>query len=112
MSSGTATIGLIGYGALAKQVVAALEGRAIRWVVLLREGSLAVPPVSATVVADIDVLVAERPDVVIEAAGQPSVAVYVPPLLQAGIPVIVASIGALAEEGRAGARPCAAVRCS
>ncbi|AYD04204.1 aspartate dehydrogenase domain-containing protein [Neorhizobium sp. NCHU2750] len=100
-SSETVTVGLIGFGALAKEVVAALEGQGVRWVVLLREGSSASPPASALVVTGVDQLIAASPQVVIEAAGQGSVPAYVPALLAAGLPVIVASIGALADDATA-----------
>ncbi len=92
------TIGLIGCGALARQVLATLGEGTTRWVILLREGSTASPPDSAVMVRDAGALLAERPQIVIEAAGQPSVAAYVPQLLAAGVPVVVSSIGALAEE--------------
>lgn len=92
------TVGMIGCGALARQILAILGDETIRWVVLLQEGSSSVPPKSAVVVRDVGQMLAERPQAVIEAAGQASVAVYVPQLLAAGVPVVVASIGALAQE--------------
>ena len=95
------TIGLIGFGALARQVVAAFDAQTIRWVVLLRDGSTARPPTSAKIVRRLDQLIAERPQVVIEAAGQSSVTAYVPDILLAGISVVVASVGALADEDTA-----------
>jgi aspartate dehydrogenase len=91
------TVGLIGFGALARQVVATLGEDLIHWVILLRESSSDVPPKSAVIVRDVEALLVERPQVVIEAAGQASVAACVPRLLFAGVPVVVASIGALAE---------------
>jgi len=95
---GPATVGLIGFGALARQVFASFEGQPIRWIVLLREGSTADVPTEATVVTSLEDLVDTRPRVVIEAAGQQSVVAFVPALLRSGIPVIVASVGALADE--------------
>ncbi|MBB3966779.1 aspartate dehydrogenase domain-containing protein [Rhizobium metallidurans] len=91
------TVGLIGFGALAKQVMAAFETSAVRWVVLLREGSSASPPAPTAIVKSVGEMLAAHPRVVIEAAGQRSVAAYVPQLLRAGVPVVIASIGALAE---------------
>ncbi|WP_256368929.1 aspartate dehydrogenase domain-containing protein [Agrobacterium sp. a22-2] len=92
------TVGIIGFGALASQVMTALDTPAIRWVVLLREGSCATPPAPAKIVTAVDRLIAERPQLVIEAAGQASVGAFVPTILRAGIPVVVASVGALAAE--------------
>lgn len=96
--SGPATIGLIGFGALARQIVAALEDRPIRWIALVRETSAAPTGHGIARVTGLTELIGERPDLVVEAAGQESVASYVPALLEAGIPVVVASIGALADQ--------------
>lgn len=95
---GPASVGLIGFGALARQILASFEGQPIRWIVLLREGSTTEVPTEATVVRNLEDLVAARPHMVVEAAGQQSVAAFVPTLLQSGIPVVVASVGALADE--------------
>ncbi len=98
-----ATIGLIGFGTLARQTVDALKGRSVKWIVLLREGSQATVPDGMGVVHHVDELVAFQPQVVVEAAGQESVAAYVPALLRAGMTVVVASVGALADLTTAGA---------
>jgi aspartate dehydrogenase len=94
-----ATVGLIGFGALARQVVAALGDEPIRWVALVREGSSARVPENVARVAVLDDLTGKRPALVIEAAGQESVSTHVPALLEAGISVLVASMGALADPG-------------
>ncbi|MBD8556146.1 DUF108 domain-containing protein [Rhizobium sp. CFBP 8762] len=93
-----AIVGLIGYGALARETVAALKDETVSWVVLLRDMSRTSVPDGMTVVTSAQEMATCRPLVVIEAAGQASVAAYVPALLRSGIPVIVASIGALADE--------------
>ncbi|WP_113452135.1 aspartate dehydrogenase domain-containing protein [Rhizobium sp. SYY.PMSO] len=101
------TVGLIGFGTLARQLVAALpdrtDGPIVRWIALLREGSTAAIPSDITVVRRLEDMVATQPCVVVEAAGQESVAACVPALLRSGISVIVASVGALADETTAAA---------
>ncbi|RWX81281.1 DUF108 domain-containing protein [Neorhizobium lilium] len=97
-----ATAGLIGFGALARQVVAALGDEPIRWVALVREGSSSRVPENVAKVIVLDGLISRRPALVIEAAGQESVFTHVPALLEAGISVLVASMGALADPEIAG----------
>lgn len=96
-SLGPATVGLIGFGALARQVVAALGDEPLRWVALIREGSSAKVPENVARVTVLDDLIGKRPALVIEAAGQESVSIHVPALMEAGISVLVASMGALAD---------------
>ena len=48
--------------------------------------------------SSLDALLAAQPAVVVEAAGHAAVAEFVPAVLEAGVPVVLASIGALAEE--------------
>lgn len=91
------TVGLIGFGALARQIVAALGDEPIRWIALVREGSSAAVVGNVEKITKLADLIAARPHLVVEAAGQESVASHVPALLVAGISVVVASIGALAE---------------
>jgi aspartate dehydrogenase len=92
-----ATIGLIGFGALARQVFAALGDEPIRWIALVHESSSAAIDGRITKVTKLIDFIGARPDLVVEAAGQESVASYVPALLEASIPVVIASIGALAD---------------
>jgi aspartate dehydrogenase len=47
----------------------------------------------------VDDLIAAKPQLVIEAAGHSAVTEHVVPILRAGIPVVLASVGALADEG-------------
>lgn len=51
----------------------------------------------AAIVADAPALLAERPDLVVECAGHAAVAAFVPPVLRAGIDVVIVSVGALAD---------------
>ncbi|MCF3639278.1 DUF108 domain-containing protein [Rhizobium sp. TRM95111] len=94
--AGPATVGLIGFGALARQIVDALPAT-IGWVVLVRDVTACALPPRVRAVADLPELIAAAPDAVVEAAGQEAASAYVPDLLAAGIPVIVASVGALAD---------------
>jgi aspartate dehydrogenase len=91
------TLGLIGYGAIARDIVATFPADAIDWVVLLREGANPALPAGVSAVTRIEQLIDARPGAVVEAAGQEAVAAYVPALLEAGIPTIIASVGALAD---------------
>ncbi|MBN9549967.1 MAG: aspartate dehydrogenase [Alphaproteobacteria bacterium] len=91
------TLGLIGYGAIARDLVSAFSADTIDWVVLLREGARPELPANASAVTRLDQLIDAKPDAVAEAAGQEAVAAYVPALLEAGIPTVIASVGALAD---------------
>ncbi|MFT4150666.1 MAG: DUF108 domain-containing protein [Paracoccaceae bacterium] len=92
------TIGLIGFGAIAREVHAGLAARGLDWVVLRRTETDGLPP-GIRVAANLSALLAAHPVVVVEAAGQPAVAAYVPAVLRAGMPVVLASTGALADPG-------------
>ncbi|HRO13191.1 aspartate dehydrogenase [Amaricoccus sp.] len=63
------------------------------------DGEFAAVARDRSVVADAEGMRAARPDLVVECAGHAAVAAHVPPLLAAGIPVVVASVGALADPG-------------
>jgi len=91
------TLGLIGYGAIARDLVSAFSPDAVDWVVLLREGVSHQLPANVSAVTRLDLLVDAKPEVVVEAAGQGAVAAYAPALLEAGIPTVIASVGALAD---------------
>ena len=96
-----AHVGLIGYGAIGRELYRSLAGEPgrPRPTVLLPVGSAsrAALPDGAAAVADAAALVAARPDIVVEAAGHRAVAEALPPVLEAGIPVIIASVGALGD---------------
>ncbi|MDN2582067.1 aspartate dehydrogenase [Aquibium sp. ELW1220] len=100
-------LGLIGYGTIARTLaghLAAVSGiEAVT--VLVRPGREADVPASfgdgaipVAAVTSVDALLAERPDFVVECAGHSAVDAFVPPLLRAGLDVVVVSIGALADE--------------
>ena len=88
-------VGLIGFGTIAGQLHAAMAGRGLRWVALRRREGPLPPDVEAA--ADLAALMAARPAVVVEAAGQAAVAAHVPELLRQGHKVVLASTGALAD---------------
>lgn len=91
------TLGLIGYGAIARDLVSAFSPDTIDWVVLLREGARPELPANVSAVTRLDLLIDAKPEAVVEAAGQGAVAAYAPAVLEAGIPTVIASVGALAD---------------
>lgn len=91
------TCGLIGYGALARQMIAAFPPEAVRWCVLSRAGPDPHLPDHVRQVSGLGELIAARPVLVVEAASQQSVGDHVPEILQEGLPVVLASVGALAD---------------
>lgn len=91
------TLGLIGFGTIAREIVSAFPTDTVRWVALLREGACPALPPNVSAVTQADALIGLRPAAVVEAAGQEAVAACVPALLEAGIPTVIASVGALAD---------------
>ncbi len=96
-------VALIGFGAIAGDLAAALLARrdpAYRLGVLLRADSRSRTRVPQTceLLSDLGELQAFRPDIVIEAAGHEAVRSIVPDCLALGLPVLVSSIGALHDE--------------
>lgn len=92
-------VGLIGAGAIGKQVLAHLGKWPDSAVTLLQRPGRPPPDgfkISA-VAESLAGLLAHRPDIVIETAGQRAVAELVEPILAEGIPVIICSTGALAD---------------
>ena len=95
------TIGLIGFGAIGQEVAARLTDGGfgpIRLMVHSLDFPPAAPALPLTRVSSIEEMIGARPDLVIEAAGHGAVEALVPQVLRAGIPVLVASIGSLADE--------------
>lgn len=95
---GACTIGLLGFGALAAELVGSFDADAVEWVALVRDAGA--KPVTSGVrfVDNLPDLVAAAPAAVVEVAGHGAVGAHVPDLLEAGIPVILASAGALSDE--------------
>ena len=101
-------LGIIGYGNIAKSLTQLLEAEPIqRITVLVRRSSLerAEEELRAcrgaellSVTSDPASLISARPDLVAECAGQSAVVDLAPPVLRAGIPTLVASVGALADD--------------
>jgi aspartate dehydrogenase len=96
------TVGLIGFGTLGREIAARLAAGAagrVRLLALIRH-----PAAGADYshlsrhVSRFEDLLAARPDLVVEAAGHGAIVDYGPRLLTAGIPVVIASIGALADD--------------
>lgn len=96
-----APVGIIGYGAIGRDLAARLLGGGHPVTVLLRTESTsraAVPPAVRTV-GTLDDLIDARPALVVEAAGQAALEHLAPGLLSAGIDVVAASTGALGDPG-------------
>ncbi|MDX6750467.1 aspartate dehydrogenase [Geminicoccaceae bacterium 1502E] len=96
-------IGIIGFGAIGAEVASRLgQGIAgpVELVVLLRPGSSrrAAVPACVTVVDSPRQLLALRPHLVVEAAGHAALREHAVLCLEAGVPVVASSIGALADE--------------
>jgi aspartate dehydrogenase len=92
----TVRLAAIGYGAMAQALETALarRGDGLRLNAVLTRSPTAEGPTRFASVAD---LIAARPQLVVECASHTAVRETVPPLLAAGIDVVVASIGALAD---------------
>ena len=94
---------VIGYGAIASELVAALLATTqanYRLGLLLRPGSTSREraPGGVTVCESIEEAAAFCPDLVVEAAGHGAVSDSVPALIQLGLPVLISSIGALHDQ--------------
>jgi aspartate dehydrogenase len=89
-------LGMIGFGAIGREVAAALarlgESSSLA-AVLVRPGRAA-----PNAVHDVEALISARPQVVLECAGHAAVREFAAPLLRAGIDVIVSSVGVLADD--------------
>jgi aspartate dehydrogenase len=92
-------VGLIGCGAIARGVVRLLRsGDHVELV-----GALVADPAkpreatAPRIVNSVDALLELRPDVVVEVAGHAALRCFGPPILRAGVDVMLVSVGALAE---------------
>lgn len=88
-------LGLIGYGTIARTLLAEVGGEVTVTGVLVRPGREADGQPVVTTAAE---LIEGKPDLVIECAGHGAVRDHVPDCLKAGIDVVVASIGALSDD--------------
>lgn len=92
-------LGLIGVGAIGHEVsqIFRADSAPVEIVALTRRKR---PDVNVEQwVHRVDDLIAAKPQLVIEAAGHSAVTEHVVPILRAGIPVVLASVGALADDG-------------
>lgn len=91
-------VGLIGFGAVGKEVARCLkmDGTPVQVVALSRR-PMTDPNVEHWV-SQTDDLIRARPKLVVEAASHGAIAEHVVPILKAGISVVVASVGALADD--------------
>jgi aspartate dehydrogenase len=97
-------IGIIGFGAIAEEMVGSLEtsGNMAALAGVLEQPSrlsLARDKCAGRfpLVSSIDALLALQPDVVVECAGHEAAMAYAPSILAKGVDLIVASVGALAD---------------
>jgi aspartate dehydrogenase len=95
------TIGLIGLGAIGQSVVEYLSQQAQSPVritsALVRDTTSRTSPSAVPLVTRLDDLLAERPDIVVEVAGHSAVRAYAAAILDAGVDLLIVSVGALAD---------------
>jgi aspartate dehydrogenase len=97
------SVGLIGYGGIAQDVIAALHefGDGVEIIAALCRAGRAAKAAAALpgipIVESLDALLARNPKPVAEVAGQNAVSEYGPAVLRRGIDLVVISVGALAE---------------
>ncbi len=95
-------IAVIGFGAMARSLRASLEKDGGRYAVaaaLLPPGIEPEGGEGVEILRSVDDLVAWKPSLVVECASHQAVRDSVPPLLRAGVDVVVVSIGSLADAG-------------
>lgn len=90
-------IGLIGFGSIGREVYRRIcDDPELSFYVLTRS-SIPDLPDAVTQLHELEPLIAEAPDLVVECAGHAAVQQYAPSILGAGIPMLIASLGALAD---------------
>lgn len=96
-------LGMIGFGAIGQEIVARLsaEGALSDLAGILVRSDPAIDP-GVKVWRDIGAMLDARPEIVIEAAGHEALRAYGPAIVQSGIDLVVAAVGALADEEFAG----------
>lgn len=92
-------VGLIGNGGIAKSCRVALAGHEVTFVTLVKaDVDFAEQEDGANkFVGSMDALLAKKPSIVVEAAGHNAVRLYGEMVLEAGIPLMIVSIGVLAD---------------
>lgn len=95
-------VGLIGFGAVGREVVRTLKAEGVPIEIIALARRVHADTDSVQWVRRTDELIALRPRLVIEAAGHGAVAEHVGAILKAGIPVVLASVGALADDALRG----------
>lgn len=101
MASG-AHVGLIGFGAIGRDLYAHLSVIPGLRVTVLTRGIAAALPEGVEEVHSLDALIASGPSLVVEAAGQAAAADMMPALMEAGIDVVIGSTGALGDDALLG----------
>jgi aspartate dehydrogenase len=106
------SVGIIGFGAIGRDLSARLTAEGYAVIVQLRAGSTSrtTVPAEIRVVENVETLMAACPVVVVEAAGQAALRDAAPVLLDAGITVVAASTGALGDPALFGRLEAAARR--
>ena len=89
-------LGLIGLGAIGRELVARLGPEGIACTVLTRTVPADLPG-GLRRVGTLDALLADRPGLIVECAGHDALRACAVPVLNAGMPLLVASVGALAD---------------
>lgn len=95
-------VAVIGYGAMARSLIASLLGNAGSvkiGAVLLHPGATAITARGLEVFNNVGDLLAWRPSLVVECASHQAVRESVSPFLAAGIDTVIASIGSLSDAG-------------
>ena len=92
-------VGLLGYGAIARGVVRLLcaEDHVELVGALVADPARPRDAVAPRILASVAELLELRPDVVVEVAGHAALGCFGPPILRAGIDLLLVSVGALAE---------------
>lgn len=101
MEQKTLRVGLVGYGAVGQDVAHLVAERSAADITLvgalIRHPAYPRPPDHPKIVSTLSALLAEKPHVVVEAAGHEGLREHGPALLRTGTDLILISVGALAD---------------